>query len=257
MNIVVCLKQVPDVSDIKWTKENNLDRNSMLSKLNLYDQWALDFAIKIKSRVPNVKIIALSMGPKQAIEVLSYAIAKGADRAILLSDKQFGGSDTLITSKILARAIQKYVNEFDLILTGQMAQDGDTAQVLVSLAHLLGIIDLTNVVDILNLDSKSVLVLSKLNGSMDNFELQTPALLAINNECNEVKIPRINDYIRAQDSLIEIYNAKDLEFNQDEIGIIGSPTYVYKAYRPEKSRNAKDITKNALDEINKLILENM
>ena len=135
MNIIVCIKQVPDVDDIKWTKENNLDRTNMLSKINPYDEYALDVAINIKSKFKNVKITVISMGPNQAKEVLNYALAKGADRAILLSDKAFAGSDTLATSKILACAIQKYCSDFNLILTGQLAVDGDTQQVPLSLAQ--------------------------------------------------------------------------------------------------------------------------
>ena len=93
MNIVVCIKQVPDVDDIKWTKENNLDRSQMLSKINLYDDWALNCAIKIKNQFKNVNLTAVSMGPMQALEVLQYALAKGATRAILLSDKFFSASE--------------------------------------------------------------------------------------------------------------------------------------------------------------------
>ncbi|MBQ9795578.1 MAG: electron transfer flavoprotein subunit beta, partial [Clostridia bacterium] len=112
MNIVVCVKQVPDVDDIKWTKENNLDRSAMLSKINPHDEMALDWAIAIKSRFKEVKVTAVSMGPIQAKEILNHALAKGADRAILLSDKSFSGSDTLITSKILSKCIQNYISDF-------------------------------------------------------------------------------------------------------------------------------------------------
>ena len=143
MNIVVCIKQVPDTGDIRWTKENNLDRANMLSKLNEQDEWALDYAVKIKNKFKDVRITALSMGPNQAKEALEYALAKGADSAILLSDKLFSGSDTYATAKILACAISKYLGDFDLILTGQMASDGDTAQTPVSLAQMLDIIDAT------------------------------------------------------------------------------------------------------------------
>ena len=106
MDIVLCLKQVPDVDDIKWTKENNLDRSLMLSKLNPCDEFAIETAVKLKQALKDVSITAISMGPENAKEVLNYAAAKGADRAILLSDKAFAASDTLVTSKILASAIK-------------------------------------------------------------------------------------------------------------------------------------------------------
>ena len=162
MNIVVCIKQVPDVDDIKWTKENNLDRTNMLSKLNPHDEWALDWAKEIKSKFKDVKITAISMGPSQANEILSYALAKGADRAILLSDKAFSGSDTLVTAKILAKAIKKYVPDYNLVLTGQLACDGDTAQVPVSLAQLLDIPDAIWVNEIFNADKNLAIVSQKI-----------------------------------------------------------------------------------------------
>ena len=116
VNIVVCIKQVPDVDDIKWTKENNLDRSAMLSKINPADEWALDFAIKIKRQFKDVTLTAISMGPNQACEILEYALAKGATRAILLSDKAFAGSDTWATSLILSRAIKKFAPDFKSFL---------------------------------------------------------------------------------------------------------------------------------------------
>ena len=106
MNIVVCIKQVPDVDDIKWTKENNLDRQGMLSKLNTADEWVLDWAVQIKNRFKEANLTVVSMGPNQTKDVLEYALAKGANRAILLSDKMFSGSDTLITAKILSFAMK-------------------------------------------------------------------------------------------------------------------------------------------------------
>ena len=156
MNIVVCIKQVPDVDDIKWTKENNLDRANMLSRLNQNDEWAIDYAVKIKKQFRDVNITVISMGPMQAMEAIKYAIAKGADKGILISDKLFSGSDTYVTAKILACTISKIIKEFDIILTGQIASDGDTAQTPISLAQMLDIADVTNVVEIHNADKNAV-----------------------------------------------------------------------------------------------------
>ena len=175
MNIVVCVKQVPDTDDIKWTKENNLDRSNMLSRINEQDEWAIDYAVSIKNKFKDVKISVISMGPMQVIDTLRYTLAKGADDAILLSDKFFSGSDTYVTAKILALGISKYLSGFDLILTGQMASDGDTAQTPVSLAQLLGIVDATNVVEIYNADKNNVLVSQKL-GSVINMILEAAYL---------------------------------------------------------------------------------
>lgn len=245
MNIVVCIKQVPDVDDIKWTKENNLDRSRMLSRLNEQDEWALDYALKIKTKFKDVKITALSMGPNQAKEVLEYALAKGADRAILLSDKLFSGSDTYVTAKILACAISKYLADFDLILTGQMASDGDTAQTPVSLAQMLEIYDITNVVEIYNADKNTVIAAQKLDNTINMIEAATPCLVAVKKACDEKIKPRIEDYIRAQNAKIEILGAEDLNLQKDDIGILGSPTMVYRAFRPQINKDTVKIEKDA------------
>lgn len=244
MNIVVCVKQVPDVDDIKWTKENNLDRTAMLSKINPQDEWALDWAIGIKSKFKEAKVTAISMGPIQAKEVLSRALAKGADRAILLSDKSFSGSDTLATSKILAKCIKKYIPDFHLILTGQMAIDGDTAQVPVSLAQLLDIPDTTGAIEIFNSDKNCTIVSHKIGNEIYIYEMTSPCLVSIKTECKDKINPKIEDYIRAQNTGVEVYNAQDLEFDKSEVGIIGSPTMVWRAFRPENNKNAQEITQD-------------
>ncbi len=246
MNIVVCIKQVPDVDDIKWTKENNLDRTQMLSKINPYDEWALDYAIKIKKSksVDNVIITVISMGPNQAEESLRYCLAKGADRAILLSDKFFAASDTLVTAKILSCAIKKFVPDFDLILTGQLAPDGDTAQVPVSLAQLLGLADANHIVDVYKIDKNQTLVAQKIDNTIRMIELQNPCLFSVKKECDKSYVPKIADYIRAQGAAVERYGAVDLELQKEEVGFIGSPTVVYQSYRPVIEKNTIEIKEN-------------
>ena len=255
MNIVVCVKQIPDVDDIKWTKENNLDRSQMLSKINPYDEYALNFALKIKSKFKTANICTISMGPNQAKEVLEYSIAKGANRAILLSDKLFSGSDTLITAKILSKAIKKYIPDFNIILTGQAAQDGDTEQVPVSLAQMLSIPDVTNVEEVINADKSLAIVLQRLNKQVNMYEIQTPCLISVKKDCKESYIPKIEDYVKAQNTLIETYNAQNLEFSSEEIGIKGSPTVVYKAYRPNANKKAQEIKEDYTKKILELILK--
>lgn len=255
MNIVVCIKQVPDVDDIKWTKENNLDRANMLSKINPHDEWALDWAVKIKSKCTSAYITVISMGPNQAKDILSYAIAKGADRALLLSDKAFAGSDTLVTAKILARAIQKYIGNFSIILTGQLACDGDTAQVPVSLAQMLEIIDATNLNEIINIGKDKLIVSQKIINEINHLEVSFPCLLAINAPTNQPYKPKIEDYIKAQNHGIETYTLNDLDFEKNQVGIIGSPTMVWKAFRPESKRNSQEIKENYTDKIIELLLK--
>jgi len=255
MEIVVCVKQVPDVDDIKWTKENNLDREQMLSKINPQDEWALDNAVKIKKKIRGSKITAISMGPNQAVETLKYALAKGADRAILLSDKKFSGSDTLITARILAKAIKKYVSDFDLIITGQAAADGDTEQTPVGIATELNIVDNLNTFEICNADNNMAIVRQKNEDEVKMLEIKSPCLIAVKNECDFKATPKIEDHIKAQITAVEIYNANDLDFEKEEVGIIGSPTMVYRAYRPENNRNCEEIKENQAKEIIDLIVK--
>lgn len=257
MNIIVCVKQVPDVDDIKWTKENNLDRAQMLSKINMYDDWALDFAAKIKHQFNNVFITVVSMGPLQAKDIMVYALAKCADRAILFSDKKFAASDTLATSKILYRGIKKYIPDFDIIITGQMAQDGDTQQTPVSLAQLFDISDINNVVQVHSIDKKeyrNVLVSKKQDTKLDMIEGQLPCLLAVCERCDKCHKPKIDDYVRAQSTPIEIYSATDIEIDENDIGIKGSPTVVYKAFRPDNQKDTKEITDDCARSIFDILL---
>ncbi len=255
MNIIVCVKQVPDVDDIKWTKDNNLDRTNMLSRLNQNDEWAIDYAVKIKKQFKDVTITALSMGPMQAMDVVKYAIAKGADKGILLSDKLFSGSDTYATAKILACAISKIIKDYDIVLTGQIASDGDTAQTPVSLAQMLDIPDVTNVVEIHNADKNAAIVSQKINNVINMFEVSTPCLIAVKKPLKETYKPKIDDYIRAQDVLVNVVNAGQLDLKREDIGIMGSPTMVYRAFKPEFSKNTVEIKDNISKQIVELMLK--
>ena len=255
MNIVVCIKQVPDVDDIKWTKENNLDRANMLSRLNQNDEWAIDYAVKIKKQFRDVNITVISMGPMQAMEAIKYAIEKGADKGILISDKLFSGSDTYVTAKILACTISKIIKEFDIILTGQIASDGDTAQTPISLAQMLDIADVTNVVEIHKENKNAAIVSQKIDNVINMFEVSTPCLIAVKKPCKESNKPKIDDYIRAQDTVVEIVNAEQLGLNKDEVGILGSPTMVYRAFKPEFSKYTTEIKDNISKEIIEIMLK--
>jgi len=254
VNIVVCIKQVPDVDDIKWTKENNLDRANMLSKINPHDEWALDWAMGIKLKFREVKITAITMGPNQAVDVLNIALAKGADRAILLSDKAFAGSDTFATAKILSTAIRKFIPEFSLILTGHLAVDGDTAQVPANIAQMLDIIDVIGVNEIFNADKNLAIVSQKFGNKVNVFEVNTPCLLAIKNPAKQVITPKIDDYVRAQNKQIETYGFEDLGLLKSEVGIFGSPTVVSQVYRPEIVKHPQEITENYTDKILEILL---
>ena len=239
MNIIVCIKQIPDTNDVKWTKDNNIIRDNVISILNPYDLKAILTAVEIKKSVKNSKITLLSMGPVNAVQSLRYGLSLGADEAILLSDKKFSGSDTNATSKTLKAAIQNYIKNFDLIITGQFALDGDTSQTPYSLANRLNLEILGYVVEIASVNENEITVKQiKDNGSYLT-KCPVPCLISISDYKKEIKNPSVFDYMMGQDKNIKILNADNIRTEQKETGIIGSPTYVKKAYRPENNRECK------------------
>lgn len=259
VNIVVCIKQVPDTDDIKWSKENNIIRDGMISILNPYDEFAIQSAIDIKNEYEDTKITVITMGPPQAKSVLEYALAKGCDEGILLCDKKFAGSDTVATSKTLASCIKSQVGRCDLIFCGQFAIDGDTAQTGPSIASHLNISQVTFVKSILkvnDLTEKIVLKQERDNG-YNIVEADFPCLVCmLKSDEQELYTPKIDDYIRASQARIKTLGANTLEISEDELGFKGSPTYVSKAFKPQINRRGEMLySQGATGELSKAILE--
>lgn len=258
MHIVICIKQVPDTNNVRWSKENNLLREGMISILNPNDLRVIEEALEIKKRYKNAHITALSMGPKQAKSVLEYALARGCDEAILLCDKAFAGSDTLSTGRILSAAIKKFIPDFNLILCGQFAADGDTAQTGPTIAGFLDIPTVCCVEEIINSDTKMSIVKQRHSEVFNILEVQNPSVLCLADLKDIKKHPEIyiQDYIRAQDIGVKSYGFDDLDLNRDETGILGSPTFVSRAFRLEHARVQKVIDgadcaqiRNIIDEV--------
>ena len=247
MNIVVCIKQVVDTNDIKWTKNNTIDREGVQSVINPCDVLALETALRLKDQ--NTKITVITMGPPQAKEALKTALAMGCDKAYLLSDKKFSGADTVATSRTLATAIKSIEPDFDLIICGQFASDGDTAQTGPSIAQKLNIEQITYVSEIAEINSQTK-TLTALRSADENIEVvQTPlpALICVNDCPYQSSTININGYIKAQNSEIKTISAEDLNLNREEIGIKGSPTWVSKAFRATTNREKILINQDNLD----------
>lgn len=249
MKIVVCIKQVPDTNDVKWSKENNIIREGLTNILNPYDEYAIQAALEIKKIDPDTKITLLSMGPNCARETLEYGLALGADNAILLSDKRFSGADTNATSKTLACAIKNIICDFDIIITGQFAIDGDTAQTGPSLSHNLNIPVLTYVKKILDVEETKLDAKCEKEDNVSTIEIQIPCVLCVLKGCSQLKNPKIGDYIKAQNKELRIFNADDIKMDIEMCGIKGSPTFVQKAFRPEITRECKTIEDDYISEI--------
>jgi len=233
MNILVCIKQVPDSNKVEVDPVTGvLKRNGVESKMNPYDLYAIETALRIKEQLGG-EITVMTMGPNQASGVLKEAFAMGVDHGMLISDRKFGGADVLATSYTISQGIQK-TGSFDLILCGKQTTDGDTAQVGPEVAEWLEIPSLSNVSKILELKSGSMIVEMDMTHDVEIAEIQYPCLLAVE---KDIYIPRLSSYVKKQetkDREIRILTIADLE-DQDEMhyGLNGSPTQVQRIFPPE------------------------
>lgn len=255
LHIAVCIKQVPDTNNVKWSKENNLLREGLISILNPCDDWAIQTALSIKKKFKNVKISAVTMGPKQAKEVLEYALARGCDEAILLCDKAFSGSDTLSTGRILSQAIKKFIPECDLIICGQYAIDGDTAQSGPTIAGFLDIPVVTRVYELINADTKMSIAKQELDEGINLIEVENPCVICVLEHKEQIEPLRVADYVRAQNIKIKELSFDDLGLNRDEVGVLGSPTFVSKAFKKEYNRLPELVEDNICGFLSALLRE--
>jgi len=238
MRIIVCLKQVPDTNEVRINQETGtLIRDGVPSIMNPDDKNALEGALKFKDE-HGAEIIALSMGPPQAKDVLKEAMAMGADEAVLISDRAFGGSDTWATATIIAAAIEK-IGKYDVVFCGRQAIDGDTAQVGPEIAEFLNVPQVTYVKDFKMNDDKLEVIRFTEYGEYI-FEVQTPVLLTAIKELNDPRYPTIRGIIESYsdegDAKIKVWGISDLEIDPTQIGLKGSPTNVYKSFVPVKNK---------------------
>ena len=253
MNIVVCIKQVPDTQDIKWTDKGTMIREGVESIINPYDEYALEYALKIKDKLPDTKITVISMGPMQAKELLKVALAKGADEAVLACDKKFAGADTFATSSTLFHTIKKYAPDFDLIICGQFAIDGDTAQTAPSLAGQLNIPQITFVTDILEFNEKEITTTKETEEGFIISKAKYPLVLSVMKRNEEPENYTIKGYIKACNTDIKIAGKDDIEIDENLIGFKGSPTYVSKSFPPKFERKGELLTGTPENQAEKLL----
>lgn len=244
MKIALCIKQVPDTSDIKWTENNTINREGVESIINPYDVYALEAALQIKKLNPATKITALTMGPQQAVSMLKKTIALGVDNGILISDKKFAGSDTYATGKTISKAIQTAIPDYSMVICGQFAIDGDTAQTGPSIANHLNIPQVTFVKEILSCDETHIIVKRQADEGIETIKAELPVLLCMQMGDFEPTRALIDGYKKAQNAEIRTLTMEDLGLTAEEVGIKGSPTYVSKAFRPIITRNSEKITYN-------------
>ena len=257
MNIIVCIKQVPDTTDVKINPETNtLIREGVKSIVNPFDMYAIEEGVKIKEKFGG-KITALSMGPPQAESALREAISLGVDEGILLSDRSFAGSDTLATSYTLSKAIKK-IGQFDLIICGKQAADGDTAQVGPGIATYLTIPQITYVrkIEEIATDKNIIRAERMMEEGFEVIEAPLPCLLTVVKEINMPRLASIKGIMRSKQAKITTWTAKDIEADANELGLNGSPTQVVKIFTPpQRSGGAilKGETKEVADQLVELL----
>lgn len=233
MNILVCIKQVPDSNKVEVDPVTGvLKRNGVESKMNPYDLYALETALRIKEQKGG-SIYVLTMGPGQAAGIIREAYAMGADQGVLISDRKFGGADVLATSYTISQGI-KMAGEFDLILCGKQTTDGDTAQVGPEVAEWLNIPSVSNVSNILEIGDKDITVEMDMTHDLEITKVQFPCLLAVD---KDIFMPRLPSYVKkleTKEREIKVITLADLE-DQDEkhYGLNGSPTQVERIFPPE------------------------
>jgi len=242
VHFVVCLKQVPDTSEVRIDPETNtLMREGVPSIINPYDAHALEEAMRLKDKVGG-KVTIVSMGPPQAKDALKKAMSFGADRAILLSDRAFGGSDSLATAYILSAALQKIheTEPIDLIFTGKEAIDGDTAQTGPGIAQRLGFPQLTYVIKVKDINDRTVTAVRKTESGRQVVEAQLPALITVEKELNDLSYASLPNMMKAATYEPEMWNVKTLPYDLTKMGLKGSPTSVSKIFAPP-SRSGGEI----------------
>ena len=252
MKIALCIKQVPDTTDIKWTENNTIQREGVESVINPYDVYATELALKIKGQIKNSTITVFTMGPMQAQDMLRKVIALGCDDAVLISDKKFAGADTFATGQTISRAIRTMLPDFDLIVCGQFATDGDTAQTGPSIANFLNIPQVTYVQDTINVEERSLTLLKSLDEGFETVKVELPALICVMTQNFEPKRPMINGIISASKKEIKICTMEDIGLTPEMCGLRGSPTYVSKAFRNTTNHNAQKFKMNVQDSVNLL-----
>ncbi|SMB91432.1 electron transfer flavoprotein beta subunit [Desulfonispora thiosulfatigenes DSM 11270] len=243
MHYVVCVKQVPDTTEVKIDpKTNTLIREGVPSIMNPYDVHAVEAAIQLKEKYGG-KVTVLSMGPPLAKEVLKKAIGLGADEAVLISDRAFAGADSLATSYALTKAIEK-INEqekIDLIICGKQAIDGDTAQVGPGIASRLNISQLTYVMEIKEISDNSISVFRKVKGGQELSKTKLPALLTVITDINDVRYSSLDNLIKAARFDYKTWTKDNLDADIEHLGLKGSATMVRNIFAPPQREKGEII----------------
>jgi len=246
MNIIVLVKQVPDTSEVKINRETNtLIRDGVPSIINPYDRYAIEEALRLREKHGG-KVTAVTMGPPQAVEALKETVALGVDDVVLLSDRAFAGADTWATSYALSQGIRK-IGDFDLVIAGKQAIDGDTAQVGPETADMLGIPFVAYIRKIEQIEDGKMVVERLMDEGYDVVETSLPALITVVKEINEPRVPSLKGKMKAKNLKVAAWSAADIGSDENKIGLRGSPTQVVRIF-PPSPRGQREILSGNVEE---------
>lgn len=246
MNIAVCIKQVPNTTDVKIDPvTNTLIRDGVESVINPFDAYAIEEGVRLKERFGG-KVTVITMGPPQAENALKEAISLGCDEAVLVSDRKFAGSDTWATSYTLSCAIRK-AGSFDVIICGKQASDGDTAQVGPGISTHLDIPQVTYVKKIEEISDNKAKVERMTEEGYDIIETPLPCLFTVVKEINTPRLPSLKGMMRAKSAKIIKWTADDIGADSKNIGLDGSPTRVVKIFTPSPRKGGEMLKGDTAD----------
>lgn len=246
MNIVVLIKQVPDMEKVKFNREKGVvDRKSAGTEINPFDLNALEAAVQISEKI-DTTVTVVSMGPPSAEKALKECIARGANEGILISDIKFGGSDTKATSNILASALRK-IGNYDLVIAGEKTVDGDTGQVGPEVAEFLNIPHASYISKITDVSDDRIKVCSEIWEGTYLKSIRLPALITVTKDINEPRLPSFKNKMKARKAEIKVLKFEDLQeyIDIEKVGFKGSPTKVKKIEVPEIQKREGKIYREA------------
>lgn len=252
LRIAVCIKQVPDTTEIRINPENNtLMREGVPAIVNPFDMYAVEESIRLKERFGG-EITAISMGPPQVESALREVLSYGIDNAVLLTDRDFAGADTLATAYTLAAALKK-LGPFDLVFMGRQAIDGDTGQVGPSVAEQLGIPHVTEIRKIEEIEDGQIVVERLIEDGYVRLRTALPVVLTVVKEINEPRMASLKGKMRARKVEIAKWSAGELGVREERIGLTGSPTQVMKIFAPPKPEGGMVFSGPASDAVSQLL----
>ena len=248
MKIVVCIKQVPGITEIKINPETNtLIREGIENIINPFDVYAIEEGVSLKEKLIasegnnlDIETIVISMGPPQSEAILREAISLGIDNAILLSDKAFAGSDTWATSYTLSKAIKK-IEGWKVVISGKQTLDGDTGQVGPEIAQILNIPFIGYASKITEISGSKMTVKRLMEDRYETFEVRLPAAISVGKDINIPRVPSLRGKMKSRSAVIPVWGIGQIDMNEKECGLNGSYTQVIKIFTPEHKHEVKMI----------------